>query len=808
MKKTDKIDDFFNDAISHNSTEIIPILTSDDEDILLRPNRTVPDELPLLPIRGNVIFPGVMLPITAARKKSLKLIRAAEKNHMLIGIASQRNQSDSPRREDMFDYGCVARVIKVVELPDEAVLVITQGYCRFRLGEIVTDTPHYVVKVASIEEEDSSDFKGTEIRSLIALLRKRFAEVLKANDQPAVAVNSLKNIKSNKLLVNFIAAHANIDTEKKQRLLEVASYRERLEGTIQVMNELMDAVAIKREIAQKTQRQMDRQQREYYLNQQMQVIQDELGGSPVEQEISELYDLANRKNWTEATREAFEKSITKLRRTPPTMPDYAVEVNHLHLMLELPWLECTEDNLDIVHARKVLDKAHFGLDEIKDRIIEHISVMKLKKDMKSPILCLVGPPGTGKTSLGKSIAEAMGRQYVRVALGGLHDESEIRGHRRTYVGAMPGRIIKGLKKAQSSNPVFILDEIDKVQTNSFNGDPMAALLEVLDPEQNIAFHDNYLDLDYDLSKVMFIATANSLSSIDPALLDRMEVISLSGYVMEEKLQIASKYLVPREMKEAGLKAKELKFSKALLTDIIGNYTREAGVRQLDKTIAKVIRRKAVKFAAGETVDPNIKSSELKDLLGLPLHQGEKCGKESKVGVVTGLAWTQAGGEILFIEACTSKGKSSLSLTGNLGDVMKESATLAHEYIKANIDSLGISQETIEESNIHIHVPEGATPKDGPSAGITMFTAMVSAYTRRKVKSHFAMTGEITLRGAVTPVGGIKEKILAAKRADITDIVLCNDNRRDVEEINPEYIKGLTFHYISQMHEVLPLALED
>ena len=552
---------------------------------------------------------------------------------------------------------------------------------------------------------------------------------------------------------------------------------------------------------------MARQQREYFLNQQMRVIQDELGGSSSEQDINSLVERAQKKKWSKEVDNAFNRSIEKLRRTPPQTPDYTVELNYVELLLDMPWNVFSKDDLRTDHARKILDRDHYGMEKVKERIIEYIAVLKLKGDMKSPILCLVGPPGTGKTSLGKSIAEAMHRKYVRVALGGLHDEAEIRGHRKTYVGAMPGRIIQSIKKAGVSNPVFVLDEIDKVQGMSHNGDPTSALLEVLDPEQNKAFHDNYLELDYDLSNVLFIATANTLSTIQPALLDRLEVINLSGYILEEKIEIAQRHLIPRQLKEHGFTKRDLKFDNSVISTIINNYTRESGVRQLEKTIAKIIRRRAVQKADGTVIDKNIKAEELKDILGLPIHNSERRGKEPKVGVVTGLAWTQVGGEILFIEASISKGKGTLSMTGNLGDVMKESATLAFEYLKSNATRLGVDVEAIENSNIHIHVPEGATPKDGPSAGITMFVAMVSAFTQRKVIPSIAMTGEITLRGAVTPVGGIKEKILAAKRADITDIILCEDNRRDIEEIPAEYLQGLSFHYINDMEEALPIAFE-
>jgi len=600
----------------------------------------------------------------------------------------------------------------------------------------------------------------------------------------------------------------------KQQLLECPGYEDRLVALLLMMDEEMAFLHVRDEVQDKARHELDRQQREYFLNQQMRVIQDELGGNPAEQDVAALRARANDKLWNDSVAEIFEKELQKLQRYSTQSPDYSVQLNYLDLMLSLPWGEFSRDNLRIDHARKVLDRDHYGIEKVKERILEYLAVIQLKQQQskdgtaKSPIICLVGPPGTGKTSLGKSIAAAMNRKYVRVALGGLHDEAEIRGHRRTYIGAMPGRIIQGFKKAGTSNPVFVLDEIDKVHGMSHNGDPTSALLEVLDPEQNSAFHDNYLDVDFDLSNALFIATANTLGTIQPALLDRMEVIDLSGYILEEKLEIASHYLIPRQLKEHGFRRGELKFDKEVLTAVIGDYTRESGVRQLEKTIAKIVRRKAVQKASGETFDKRVRCGELKELLGLPVHNSERRGNESKVGVVTGLAWTQVGGEILFIESSVSKGKGTLSLTGNLGDVMKESATLAFEYLKANAGRFGVDPSHIDETNLHIHVPEGATPKDGPSAGITMFVAMVSTFTNRKVRANYAMTGEITLRGAVTPVGGIREKILAAKRAGIKTIILCSRNQKDIDEIKPEYIAGLEFIYVNTIEEVLQNALLD
>ena len=799
------IDELFADR-GEGSAEIIPVFAGGEADLPFSTNEEVPDTLPILPIRGNVLFSGVLLPITAGRKKSIKLLKQAERNNSLIGVFAQKNDCEEPTRDDLYRMGAMARVLKVIELPGGNHFALLHGLNRIELLTIDSDTPYLMGRVKDRSDIEDNDL-GSSAKSRLTQLRKKYTAVLKLSEMPNVGADVLKGMRNNANLINFIATHNTSSVEQKYKILVENSYSNRLNMVLELLDGILEAEEVKNEITNKTQKAMDKQQREYFLNQQMHVIQQELGGNPAEAEINEMMERAKEKSWNDATRNAFDKAISKLSHTPPSAAEYTVETNYINLLLDLPWDSYTKDNLNTDHARKVLDSDHFGLEKVKERIIEQIAVLKLKGDMKAPILCLVGPPGTGKTSLGKSIANALGRKYARVALGGLHDEAEIRGHRRTYVGAMPGRIIQNINKVQSSNPVFILDEIDKIQTNSYNGDPTSALLEVLDPEQNVAFHDNYLDLDYDLSNVMFIATANSLSSIQPALLDRMEIIDLSGYILEEKLQIASKYLVPRNLGNMGFKKGEVKFSKQVLTSIINDYTRESGVRQLDKAIAKILRRKAVQKASEGKAQPDVKCTDLKELLGLPIHQSERAGRTARVGVVTGLAWTQVGGEILFIEACTSKGKGNLSMTGNLGDVMKESATLAYEYLKANVESFGIEASALEESNIHIHVPEGATPKDGPSAGITMFVAMYSAFTHRKVLPHIAMTGEITLRGLVTPVGGIKEKILAAKRANITDIILCEDNRRDVEDINADYLQGLTFHYITEMREALDIALQ-
>ncbi len=795
------------DAFSARA-EIIPLITKEDESFLLNED-SIPDDMPLLPLHGNVLFPGVVLPIGVSRKASLRLLRDAEKNHERIIVVAQRNDNQLPEMDDLYQIGVIARVLRVIELPRDNHLAIIQGTMKCQLLSITAEEPYYRGCAVLIDENNHQP-RSRSFHNRVLAIRKEYSDMeqMKNNGvglNPKDIFNSLGNITSDKILINFIASHLDIPVKPKQEMLDADGYDRRSIMLLEQLQKENDYYRVRDDIQGKTRQELDRQQREYFLNQQMRVIQDELGGASSDKDIERLVARAQKKKWDKEAQDAFNHSIEKLRRTSPQTPDYTVELNYAELLLDMPWNVYSKDDLRTSHARKVLDRDHYGMEKVKERIIEYIAVLSLKDDMKSPILCLVGPPGTGKTSLGKSIAEAMHRKYVRVALGGLHDEAEIRGHRKTYVGAMPGRIVQSLKKAGVSNPVFVLDEIDKVQGMSHNGDPTSALLEVLDPEQNKAFHDNYLELDYDLSHVLFIATANTLSTIQPALLDRLEVIDLSGYILEEKLEIAQRHLIPRQLKEHGFTRRDLKFSNDLLKVIINDYTRESGVRQLEKTIAKIIRRRAVQKAEGNEYSRDVKQEELKDILGLPIHNSERRGKDPKVGVVTGLAWTQVGGEILFIESSISKGKGTLSMTGNLGDVMKESATLAFEYIKANADRFGIDAEKLENSNIHIHVPEGATPKDGPSAGITMFVAMVSAFTQRKVIPTVAMTGEITLRGAVTPVGGIKEKILAAKRADITDIILCEDNRRDIEEIPADYLKGLTFHYITDMEEALPIA---
>lgn len=813
--KNDYIDELFNDVAEgvNVGSAMIEVLPMGDgvnpEEFLFETNPDCLDVVPILPLSGNVLFPGTITPIGITRDMSLKLLRRVAENGEYIGVVTQRNEySDIPERSDLYDIGCLAQVVKVIDLPNDEVVGILRGSCSFRLGEIVSNKPYLMGRRLQTVTADMTETFSKEDQESAKILSRKYTAYLKSVNPNDVTIKTIKEFRGPRMLVNFIASHIDIDVAAKQKLLEMSTFSERIMALIGHIRGLASMETLRREIQDKTRVSMEKQQREYYLNQQMHIIQEELGGSSNDEDIKQLRQRADKMLWSDEVAQHFEHEMEKLQRTNPASPDYSLQLNYLNMMLDLPWGRRGGFNTDMQKARKRLDGNHFGLEKVKERVLEMMAVLNLTDQRKSPVLCLVGAPGTGKTSLGKSIASALGREYVRVALGGVHDEAEIRGHRRTYVGAMPGRIINGMIKAKVSNPVFVLDEIDKVQSNNISGDPMAALLEVLDPEQNMAFHDNYLDVDYDLSGVLFIATANSTVGIHPALLDRMEIIEVPGYIMEEKLQIAKQYLVPRQLKDNGFKRGDFTFTNDVLRHMIEDYTRESGVRQLEKTIAKVIRSRAVKVASGEEPAKRIAVAELQPILGLPLHQSERRGSEPRVAVVTGLAWTQVGGTILFIEACTSKGKGTLTMTGNLGDVMKESATLAYEYIKANATALNISDEKLENSNIHIHVPEGATPKDGPSAGITMFTAMVSAFTGRRVRADVAMTGEITLRGAVTPVGGIREKILAAKRAGITDIVLCEDNRRDVEDITADYLEGLRFHYITEMSQVLPLAMID
>lgn len=790
-------------TIINEDSELIPLLSSEEEEQMN--SEQTPETLPILPLRNTVLFPGVVIPITVGRDKSIKLINDAYASDRIIGVVAQKNDKvEDPTPADLHEIGTIAQIIKLLRMPDGSTTVIIQGKKRFKLHDVIQTEPYIKANVLSFEELRPP--KGDkEFEAIVSSLKDMALQIISQSPNiPTEASFAIKNIESAPFLINFISSNMNASMSEKQKMLEVANLRERATMLLELLSKELQLLELKNEIQSKVKHDMDRQQREYFLHQQMKTIQDELGGSPNEQEIKEMREKATQKKWSKEIAEHFNKELDKLQRINPVSAEYSVQINYLDTLLALPWNEYTKDRFDLKRAKKILDRDHFGMEKIKERILEHLAVLKLKKNMKAPILCLYGPPGVGKTSLGKSIAEALGRKYVRMSLGGLRDEAEIRGHRKTYIGAMPGRIIQNIKKAGSSNPVFILDEIDKLSRDA-HGDPSSALLEVLDPEQNNAFYDNFLELDYDLSKVMFIATANSLSTIQPALLDRMEVIELTGYALEEKLQIAKKHLLPKQLIEHGLKEKDLQLSDAVLEKIISEYTSESGVRALEKRIAKLVRHIAKSVAMGEKYNKTIKESDLVKIFG-PAHEKDKYQGNNVAGVVTGLAWTSVGGDILFIEAGLSKGKGKLTLTGNLGDVMKESAVLAMEYLKAHSSLIDLDDDVFEKWNVHVHVPEGAVPKDGPSAGITILTAIASAFTQRKVRSHIAMTGEITLRGKVLPVGGIKEKILAAKRAGIKEIILSADNKKDVLDINPNYIKGLKFIYVKEMHEVLRHAL--
>lgn len=793
------------ELMSGGDAEIIPIMT--EENIKDLSVSDMPELLPILPLRGNVFFPGVITPITAGREKSIKLIKTAYKNRQIIGIVAQKSISvEDPDNSDLYKVGTLAKVVKTLNMPDGSTMVILQGLDRFCLEELTQTEPYWMGKVK--EYPDGAKDLPENYMALAEAVKDMYLRVLKmVPNIPADPSFAIQNIENPYFLLNYVAAHLDIAIKEKQKLLEINDFTKRANKVLSILSKELELQKLKLEIQKKVSTDMDKQQRDYLLTQQLKTIQEELGGSPSDLEIAELRKKASTKKWSKDVSEVFEKEIRKLSNMHVSSPDYSIQLNYLNFMIDLPWGEFSNDNFDLDKAQKILDADHYGLEKVKQRILEYLAVLKLKGNMKSPVLCLVGPPGVGKTSLGKSIARATGRKYVRVALGGLSDESEIRGHRRTYIGAMPGRILKSISKAKTSNPVFVLDEIDKVQGMSAHGDPASAMLEVLDPEQNTAFHDNYLDIDYDLSNVMFIATANSLSNVHPALIDRMEVIDVSGYIEEEKQMIATKHLLPKQLAEHGLKKKDISISNETLSAIINQYTRESGVRKLDKVIAKIVRHRAVQIVKEEEYTKVVKPSDLQEILGLPTAQHDVHLEEDMIGVVTGLAWTSVGGEILFIEASKGKGKGNINLTGNLGNVMKESATLAYEYIKSNAVELGLNEEDFENTDIYLHVPEGATPKDGPSAGVTMFTAIYSLFSKRKVNSNFAMTGEITLRGLVLPVGGIKEKILAAKRAKITDIILSESNRKDVEDINSQYLEGLTFHYVKTMCQIPDLVLE-
>lgn len=793
------------DQVMQNDSEFIPLLSQDEEDKMM--NETFPTVLPLLPVKNVVLFPGVVIPITAGRNKSINLLQDAQQNDKIIAVITQKDvNADNPTINDMYSVGTIGKILKLLKMPDGSTMVIIQGIRKFSINNILEEEPYLKAEITLLEDKRKVSNKNKEhFNVLLESLRETAIKII--NENPAIpsdASFAIKNIEGSSLLVNFVASNLDLPLVKKQELLEVNSLLDRASKTLKYLNVELQKISLKNSIQDKVNSDLSKQQREYFLHQQMKTIQEELGGVSYEAEVQEMKEKASKKKWSKSINEHFEKELNRLVRMNPQTPDYGVQRNYLELMLDLPWEKYSKDNFDINHAEKVLNKDHFGLEDVKERILEYLAVLKLKGDMKSPIICLYGPPGVGKTSLGKSIASALGRKYVRISLGGLHDESEIRGHRKTYIGAMPGRIIQSIKKVGTSNPVIVLDEIDKISTSG-HGDPSSALLEVLDPEQNSTFHDNFLDVDYDLSKVLFIATANNLATIQPALLDRMEIIDISGYTIEEKVEIANKYLLPKQILEHGLTKKDISISKKELEFIIQAYTRESGVRGLERKISKIVRNIALQIARNTEYNKKLSQNKIIEILGPPMMP--EMSETNKVpGVVTGLAWTQVGGDILFIESILSKGKGNLSMTGNLGNVMKESATIALEYIKSNYKEFGIDPQKIEESNIHIHVPEGATPKDGPSAGIAMLTSLVSSFTGKKVKSKWAMTGEITLRGKVLPVGGIKEKILAAKRAGITDVILCEENRKDIEKINPDYIKGLKIHYVTQMSEVIDLAI--
>lgn len=784
--------------------ELIPLMTPEDEEKINK--EEIPDILPILPIRNTVLFPGVVIPITAGRDKSIKLIKDANRGNKTIGVVAQKNELDEdPGFEDLYAIGTVAKILKVLKMPDGNTMVVIQGKKRFELSEIVEEFPYLKAKVTEFKEL-RPQAKDSEFNAIMDSVREMALTIIKENPNlPSEASFAIKNIHSNNFLVNFISSNMNLGVSEKQELLNISDLKERAMLMLKKMDKELQKLQIRNNIQSKVREDMDQQQREYYLHQQLKTIQEELGGVSYDEEIEEMRHLAKHKKWSKSVSEVFEKELGRLLRMNPQVAEYGIQRNYLDLLLELPWQSYTKDKFDLNRAQKILDRDHFGLEKVKERIIEYLAVLKLKGDMKSPILCLYGPPGVGKTSLGKSIAESIGRKYVRMSLGGLRDEAEIRGHRKTYIGAMPGRIIQNIKKAGASNPVFVLDEIDKI-TNSHQGDPSSALLEVLDPEQNNDFYDNYLEIGYDLSHVLFVATANNLSEIPWALSDRMELINVSGYTLEEKVQIAKKHLVPKQLKAHGMSKKDIQIGEKQLEKIIESYTRESGVRGLEKMIAKVIRFGAKSIAMEQKYATKITVETIEKILGPSHLERDKYENNDVPGVVTGLAWTSVGGDILFIESILSKGKGQLSITGNLGKVMKESATIALEFIKAHAEEFGIAIESIESQNVHIHVPEGATPKDGPSAGITMLTSLVSAYTKRKVKSNLAMTGEITLRGKVLPVGGIKEKILAAKRANIKELILSAENKKDIDDIKPSYLTGLKFHFVKQMSEVIEIAL--
>ncbi len=798
------IDSLSLDKIMNEEAEFIPLMTNEDEDNMEK--EELPSELPILPLRNTVLFPGVVIPITAGRDKSIKLLQKASKEDKIIGVVSQRDaDNEDPGWEDIYPVGTVARIVRMFKMPDGNTTVIIQGKKRFSLRELISEEPYLRARVEMLDEKKESR-NDPKFVVLMDSIKELALEIIKESPNiPSEAAFALKNIESDTFLLNFISSNMNLDVEKKQKMLETNEMKKRANEVLKHLNLELQMLEMKNEIQSKVKTEFDQQQREYFLHQQMKQIQEELGGSSSETELEEMRQRGKKKKWPQEVADTFEKEIKKLQRINPQVPEFSIQRNYLEFLLDLPWQEYSKDSFDLKKAQAILDRDHYGLEKVKERIIEHLAVLKIKGDMKAPILCLYGPPGVGKTSLGKSIAEALGRKYVRMSLGGMRDEAEIRGHRKTYIGAMPGRVVQNIKKAGTSNPVFVLDEIDKLVSDG-HGDPSSAMLEVLDPEQNNEFYDNYLELGYDLSKVMFIATANNLRTVHPALRDRMEVIEVNGYTVEEKIEIAKRHLLPKQLKEHGLKKKDLKLDKKTFEFTIDNYTRESGVRGLDKVLAKLVRYAAKNIAMDQEYQLNLNPQKVEEILGTRRFNKDKYQGNEIAGVVTGLAWTPVGGDILFIESSISKGKGKLTVTGNLGDVMKESAVIAMAYLKANAEDFNIAYEVFDKWDVHIHFPEGATPKDGPSAGITILTSLASLFTQRKVKSHLAMTGEITLRGKVLPVGGIKEKILAAKRAGIREIILSDENKKDIEEISEDYLKGLTFHYVKNMMEVIQISL--